>query len=224
MLEPSIVQVLDAFHKRVSEDAFSALPGVVVAFNPTTMTADIQLAVKAPLRNGDGSAEFLEIPVLGDVPILYPRGGGFHMSFPLAPGDGVLVVFSTLDSGGWETSGVAPSEPLNLIRNGLNSCVAIPGWNPTADLLSASSVTARTTKAVLGKDGGAHLVIDSTTVTAADHTDPAAAQKVVLLDALQAALDALFGAADFNAAKAAWTAYKVSAWAFVGSSKLKAQP
>lgn len=227
VLEPSITQVMDAFFKRSAEDVFTALPGVVKAFNAVTMTADIQLAVKLPRRNGDGSAEYEEAPILGDVPIVYPRGGGFQMTFPLAAGDGVLVVFSTLDTGAWETSGLAPSEPLNLIRGGLNSCVALPGWNAITAPMSPLDATSRESKGMIGKDGGLHVELSDAHVDVVDVTDATAAQGVVMVTALKAVLDLLFTtSADFPTAKTNWAAASVSPgtlWAGVGSTKLRTQ-
>lgn len=220
---------MDAFFKRSAEDVFTALPGVVKAFNSVTMTADIQLAVKFPRRNGDGSAEYEEAPILGDVPIVYPRGGGFQMTFPLAAGDGVLVVFSTLDTGAWETSGLAPSEPLNLIRGGLNSCVALPGWNAITAPMSPLDATSRESKGMIGKDGGLHVELSDAHVDVVDVTDVTALKDVALAEGVYNALALLFDAwtpvaNDGGAAlKAKWTAFKASLEATMKTTKLRAQ-
>lgn len=91
---------------------WTATPAIVqsVDLDAQTVTAlpTIQGTVSAP----DGSTENVNLPLLVDVPIVWPRAGGFALTFPITAGDEVLVVFGSrcIDSW-WQSGGVnAPAE------------------------------------------------------------------------------------------------------------------
>lgn len=89
------------------------MPGIIQSFNAGAITATVQLAIKGVVRAPDGSAQFVNLPLLVDVPVHFPRGGGCTLTFPVAKGDECLVVFAArcIDSW-WQSGGVqAPMEP-----------------------------------------------------------------------------------------------------------------
>jgi hypothetical protein len=89
------------------------------------------------------------MPAMQDVPVAWPRGGGFFVHLPLAAGDHVLLVFCEQDFSPWRLSGNAMA-PAILRRHGLFS-YAVPGASPTiAPLATASTLTG----AAIGKDVG----------------------------------------------------------------------
>lgn len=169
MIEVSLPQVLDLAMKRHAEDVYTSLPGIVDSFNPVTMTVNVKLAVRLVRRDQKGDPEYVDAPLIPDVAVLYPRSGGFTMTFPLQKGDSVLLVFTTLDAGNWELTG-QPLEPPNPIRGGLSSCVAIPGWFPVTSLPNPDlpQIAARGSKAMFGQESiaGAQLHVGDGTVDA----------------------------------------------------------
>lgn len=86
---------------------WTAMPGVVKAFDPSKMTVSVQPTIKARVRNEDGSSAWVQIPMLVDCPVIYPGGGGFTLTFPIQDGDECLVVFASrcIDSW-WQSGGV----------------------------------------------------------------------------------------------------------------------
>ncbi len=70
-----------------------AMPGIIESYNPKTQTAAIQVAIRERI-NIHGNEEWTEIPLLVDVPILFPRAGGYSITFPVRQGDECLVVFT----------------------------------------------------------------------------------------------------------------------------------
>jgi len=92
---------------------WTAMPGIIQSFSPGAITATVQLAVKGLVHAPDGSAQFVNLPLLVDVPVHFPRGGGCTLTFPVAKGDECLVVFAArCIDGWWQSGGVqAPMEP-----------------------------------------------------------------------------------------------------------------
>lgn len=114
-------------------------------------TAALQQCAVEPVIKG--------MPPLEDVPVLWPRGGGFFVHLPLTAGDHVLLVFCEQDFSPWRLSGSALA-PAHLRRHGLFA-YAIPGAAPDiAPLISAAALTG----AAIGKDGGTIVQVGSSDV------------------------------------------------------------
>lgn len=96
-------------------------PGVIQSFDAATQRAKIQLGIKRKLA-GDS----LDIPLLLDVPIYYPRAGGFAFTFPVKAGDECLVLFGTRNMDNWLESG-AQSEVADARLHAFSDAVAIVG-------------------------------------------------------------------------------------------------
>ena len=91
---------------------WTALPGVVAAVNLAAQTLSVQPTVQGSVASPNGAKQLVNLPLLVDVPIVWPRAGGFALTFPIAAGDEVLVVFASrcIDSW-WQSGGVgAPAE------------------------------------------------------------------------------------------------------------------
>lgn len=91
---------------------WTALPGIVIAANLDAQTVSVQPSIQGIQSSPDGASRPVNLPLLVDVPIVWPRAGGFALTFPVAAGDEVLVVFSArcIDSW-WQSGGIgAPAE------------------------------------------------------------------------------------------------------------------
>lgn len=80
-------------------------PGIVVSFDASSCTAVIQPAVGGLKREQDGTTTPTTLPVITDVPVVFPRGGFGVITFPVAAGDEVLLVFSCRPIDAWWQSG-----------------------------------------------------------------------------------------------------------------------
>lgn len=100
----------------------TALPASVVSFNPQNQTVTLAVQVKQILTEG----KTVQIPPLVDVPVSYPRGGGFAVTFPLSAGDEGIAIFSERCIDGWWQSGRA-SEPLDFRLHDFSDAMFIPG-------------------------------------------------------------------------------------------------
>ena len=67
----------------------------------------------------------MQIPPLVDVPVAFPRGGGYAVTFPLNAGDEGIVIFSERCIDGWWQSGRA-SEPMDYRQHDLSDGMFYP--------------------------------------------------------------------------------------------------
>jgi hypothetical protein len=110
---------------------WSALPCIVDTVNFEAQTITAQPAIKGKQTLPDGTVQDLQLPLLVDVPIMFPRAGGFALTFPIKKGDECLVVFSSrcIDSW-WQTGGVQPQaeERMHDLSDGF--CFLAPTSQP----------------------------------------------------------------------------------------------
>ena len=163
-------------------DLHTALPGRVRAYDAATQTADIEPMIKRGVPTGGEEDEVaLEtLPVLPSVPVLFPSGGQCFVTFPLAVGDPVLLVFSERETSQFRATG-AVSDPGVPTMHGLSGAVAIPcAFGPR----SAALTGVNSTDLVVGRQGGlANLTIKSGTAEVGGASDSAAlASRVAALE------------------------------------------
>jgi len=105
---------------------WTALPGIVRKVNLAAMTVEVEATIQARIFAPDGTFEWVNIPILPDVPLVFPGGGGFMLSFPVAIGDECLVVFASrcIDSW-WDLGGVRP--PTDFRMQDLSDGFALVG-------------------------------------------------------------------------------------------------
>lgn len=135
----------------------TAMPGRVESYDAATQTCDVLPQLKLQRPDGDGGFRACDLPVLPSIPVCFPRGGGFFLSFPLQKGDFVLVVFSERSLSNWRQKGEA-SSPGDTRMHSLAGAVAIPGVYPSGDALDDADGT----NVVLGKDGSTAAKIEIT--------------------------------------------------------------
>lgn len=117
-----------------------AIPGIIQSFDPETVTAVVQIAIKGMERDASGSEASVNLPLLVDVPVVFPRGGGCTLTFPVKEGDECLVIFADrcIDFW-WQNGGV--QEPVDGRMHDLSDAFAIPGPQSQAKKISGISNT-----------------------------------------------------------------------------------
>lgn len=99
--------ILAGIDSRVKE-LHTSLPGIIESFDAATQTVTIQPAVKRVFKTTDGASTTLiptALPKLINVPIQYPRGGGFSLTFPIHAGDEGLIIFCERAIDTWHDTG-----------------------------------------------------------------------------------------------------------------------
>ncbi|WP_405423537.1 Gp138 family membrane-puncturing spike protein [Pantoea stewartii] len=117
-----------------------SLPGIVQSFDPATCTCTIQPAIAGQGVDENGQIQSAPLPMLTDVPVIFPRGGGCTITFPVKAGDECLVVFSDrcIDFW-WQNGGV--QEPVDPRQHDLSDAFAIVGPQSQAQKISGISTT-----------------------------------------------------------------------------------
>lgn len=103
---PSLVELLQS-HKREIMKAINCVKiGVIQSFNAATQEATVQVAQQQVTSISTiGVRTIAEYPLLLNVPVVFPAGGGFTLTFPIGAGDECLVLFNDREIDNWLTSG-----------------------------------------------------------------------------------------------------------------------
>lgn len=135
-------QMLDGFGSSIRV----AVPGIITAFDATEQTVTVQPALRERVTRQDGTQEWLQLPLLLDVPICLPRAGGFALTIPIKSGDECLVIFSDMCIDAWFSNGNIQNQ-VELRRHDLSDAFAIIGtWSHPRKIsnYSTSSMQLRT--------------------------------------------------------------------------------
>jgi len=122
---PDLATVIKAAIERRLEDVFVCLPGRIVLYDPATQMAQVQPLIKYP---APGQGTYL-LPIIINVPVLFPRSSICYFSFPLLPGDLVTLIFADKSLDKFLQLGMEVDPEDNRIHY-LNDAYAFPGGYP----------------------------------------------------------------------------------------------
>lgn len=111
----------------------TAIPGVIVAYDPASNRASVQPSGKFKTQDGRGIA----YPVINSVPVQFPvgMGGAAGITFPLVAGDGGIILFSETQLEDF-TEGGDSDDPRKF---SLNDAMFIPGYYSGAAAANVSN-------------------------------------------------------------------------------------
>lgn len=108
---PDLQEALRAAFTGFQARLWTALPATVVSYNADKQTAELRPTIQGLQYFPDGRPPvWVPMPLLVDVPVIFPGGGGFTLTFPIAQGDEALVVFSSRCIDAWWQSGAGDSQ------------------------------------------------------------------------------------------------------------------
>ena len=121
-------------------EIWTALPGMLDSFDATKMTCVVQPTTQGVWRLKDGSSKIVTLPLCLDVPVCFPGGGGYTLTFPLKKNDEGLIVFASrcIDAW-WQNGGVQPLPELRM--HDLSDGFFFPGVRNKTRVLSNLSTT-----------------------------------------------------------------------------------
>lgn len=124
---------------------WTAMPAIVQKVDYTKRTCEVQPTIQGRVQDSNGEFQFVNLPLLVDVPIVMPSAGGFTLSLPIKSGDEVLIIFASrcIDSW-WQSGGVG--QPMELRMHDLSDGFAIPGPRSLPTSTPLHSTNARLTK------------------------------------------------------------------------------
>jgi hypothetical protein len=113
-----------AFESRLS-DVYTSIVGRVEVFDPVKRTADVAPMVRRPVPLASGEVAYEDLPIVPSVLLLYPSAGALSITWPLVPGDFVVLLVTTHAIGQWRQAATL-SNPGDLRQHHLGSCLALP--------------------------------------------------------------------------------------------------
>ena len=116
-------------------NVWTALPCIISSFNSDAMTVSAQPAIKGSITAPNGTTQSVNLPLLVDVPLVFPTAGGYSITFPVASGDECLVVFASRCIDGWWQSG-GVQEAMEFRMHDLSDGFAILGTRSQAKKVS----------------------------------------------------------------------------------------
>lgn len=147
-IEDAVEQTVESRIRRMHV----AGPGRVKKYDAQTRTVDIEPMIVPPLPEGtdeDDGDEDAPLPVLMNVPVMFPRAGGVEITLPVQAGDTMLIVWTDWDLGRWRASG-DKRRPISTAKHGVSGAVAIPGLYPSNASPAGFSVALTTSAMEVG--------------------------------------------------------------------------
>lgn len=129
--EEDIVDVLTEFVDSRLENVHTSLPAQIVSYVEATRTAVVKLLVSLVRPNGD----ILEVPIIDNVPVMFPASATFELTYPLLPGDKGVVIFAETGIGNYLAgTGDIEVEADSPARFQLTDAQFLPGIYPPAGI------------------------------------------------------------------------------------------
>ena len=101
------------------------IPCIVQSYNSANNTVECQPAIRERIINEDGTIQYVQLPLLINVPVVFPGSANFDIKFPLSKNDECLVFFSDLSIDNfWQKGSV--QNPVEVRRHDLSDGMAIP--------------------------------------------------------------------------------------------------
>ncbi|MFS8371209.1 Gp138 family membrane-puncturing spike protein [Acetobacter indonesiensis] len=139
---------LDSLQSRI----WTMLPGVIASFSIEggSPFARVRLAVKGHDITDAGERVAHDMPILPHCPVIFPRGGGCSLTFPVSAGDECMVIFGARSIDEWWQNGVAQPS-YDARKHDLSDGVALVGLTSKARPLSSISLSSVQLRADDGK-------------------------------------------------------------------------
>lgn len=122
-------EMLDAFFGERMKSVYTCIPAHVVAFDPKTQLAQLELGIKRV----DIDGKTYTPPPIIDSPVLFP-GDGWAVEYQIDPGCEGLALFSQRCIDGWVSSGGVADNPLARFHD-MQDALFIPGFRPMPTVL-----------------------------------------------------------------------------------------
>lgn len=129
------------------------LPGRIESYDAATQTANVKPLIKDSFVTDEGENVVQELPVINAVPVVFPRGGGFMITFPLQAGDHCHLQFNERSIDKFQDGSGDDVDPVDLRMHHLSDAVAYVGFYPDSKAVADAHVS----NMVVGKSGGTQI-------------------------------------------------------------------
>lgn len=125
-------QLSDVIRHGIEEDRMdlhTACPATVVRVDLAKGQIDAKPLVRDIVQPTPDVRLAVSVPIITNVPIVWPGANGMRITFPMQVGDFVLLIFAERSIDTWLSSGneVDPGDPR---RHAMSDAIAIPGIRP----------------------------------------------------------------------------------------------
>jgi len=150
-MKENIVDILQMFLDSRMENIHTCIPGSIEKYDGhNKRTATVMPLVRLKALNGDN----VELPLITNVPVIFPSSSLFNLLYPLPKGTGCLILFSETGIGNFLAGGGQVVNADDQTRFSLTDAIAIPGlW---------TSKNAPTVKTIELTEAGVLNLIDGT--------------------------------------------------------------
>lgn len=134
-------QLLSTHSDTVLSNMRVALPGVLETFDESQQTASIYPAIKQEIEQLNGIIKKQTLPLIENVPVIFPRSGEYAITFPLNKGDTGLLVFSDRCIDNFVIEGNIQNQAIKRMHD-LSDAMFIPGLVGIRQALPAFNTSA----------------------------------------------------------------------------------
>ena len=131
---PTMAKVIqDAIEARLI-DVHTAMPGMIVSYDPSKQMAQVQPSLKKKYSNGT----IVPLPIINNVTVVHPRGGTAAILLPLKAGDPCWLIFGERSLDNWKSQG-GISDPADTRKHHLSDAVCIPGGSSFSQAIAGDA-------------------------------------------------------------------------------------
>lgn len=138
-------EVYDSILKGAKQSVRVSMPGVIKSFDPESVTCVVEVSIYIPKpESTEGKSidrlaqDNVFYPLILDAPVIFPRGGGCTLTFPVKEGDECLVVFADRCIDFWWQSGGVQNGSRGRMHD-YSDAFVIPGPQSQAKKISGIS-------------------------------------------------------------------------------------
>lgn len=165
---PTFPDLLENFRKDLGYRFYCHLPGEIVDFNRTKLTATVKIGLKRVIPDyaSDTGSKQTAYPVLVDCPVFVLTGGAGSIGADPAAGDPCLIAVADRNIDAWFQNG-GQQAPLSPRAHDLSDAFVFVGFRP----LSKALVTARAAGETGIADASAAVVVQNGLVSIRNQGD-----------------------------------------------------
>lgn len=160
--EPAEV-IRRALEARIAQVHVS-LPVRVETYDSATQKVSCKPLVMSYYRDENDERQAESLPIINGVPVAFPQGGGYSLTFPIQPGDIGMVIWSELSMDRWLSGTGQEVDPGIDHRNALADGVYVPGVRPFGSPLAGVPAD----HAALGQTNGVRVHLRESTICIGD--------------------------------------------------------
>lgn len=168
---PDEVLIYRQLMRHISYDLRVAMPGIIQSFDVSAMTVVVQLAIRDKLKIKNVYTD-TEVPLIPDVPLMLPHGGGFGINIPVEAGDECLLICADMCINGWWIKGGVQNQEVDRRHDFSDGFAVLGPWSQKTKPNYFNTSAIEITKA----DGSNKVSVDNTNIvlTSGNNVDIAA--------------------------------------------------